>query len=89
MHSRKVGQGNAFDSVVSWQQGMADSLIAVLSFYTRSVLWYTSLGYSLFLSLRREKKENAQILQQQLDQYREQASSLRLDNAKIAAKVSE
>ena len=38
--------------------------------------------------LRQEKKENDRILQEQIDQYREEASSLRLDNAKVAAKVS-
>ena len=43
---------------------------------------------SLSLFLRQEKKENDKILHEQIDHYREEASSLRLDNAKVAAKVS-
>ena len=36
---------------------------------------------------RREKAENDKLLQEQMDKYREEASTLRLDNAKMTSKV--
>ena len=36
---------------------------------------------------RREKTENDRVLQEQMDTYRDEASTLRLDNAKLASKV--
>ena len=41
-----------------------------------------------FEAYRREKGENDAILGRQMDEMREQASTLRLDNAKLASKVT-
>lgn len=40
-----------------------------------------------FEAYRREKGENDALMGRQLDELREQASALRLDNAKLASKV--
>ena len=40
-----------------------------------------------FEAYRKEKAENDKILQEQLEEMREQASSMRLDNAKLSSKV--
>lgn len=41
-----------------------------------------------FADYRKEKAENVKILEQQLEEMREQTSTLRLDNAKLSSKVS-
>ena len=41
-----------------------------------------------FTSYRKERKENDNILRKQVDEMREQASALRLDNVKVVSKVS-
>lgn len=41
-----------------------------------------------FAAYRREKSENDRILQEKMDEYREQASSVKLDNAKLLSQVS-
>ena len=40
-----------------------------------------------FEAYKKEKRENDAILNKQLDEMREQASTLRIDNAKLASKV--
>ena len=40
-----------------------------------------------FEAYKKEKRENDAILNKQLDEMREQASALRIDNAKLASKV--
>ena len=40
-----------------------------------------------FEAYRKEKAENDKILHQQLEEMREQTSSMRLDNAKLSSKV--
>ena len=40
-----------------------------------------------FEAYKKEKRENDTILNKQLDEMREQASALRIDNAKLASKV--
>ena len=40
-----------------------------------------------FEAYRKEKKENDSILQKQMDEFRDQSSNLRLDNAKLSSKV--
>ena len=40
-----------------------------------------------FEAYRKEKAENDKILQQQLEEMREQTSTMRLDNAKLSSKV--
>lgn len=41
-----------------------------------------------FSSHRKESKENDGILRKQVDEFRDQASTLRLDNTKLVSKVS-
>ena len=41
-----------------------------------------------FSSYRKERKENDSILRKQVDEFRDQASTLRLDNTKLVSKVS-
>ena len=41
-----------------------------------------------FEAYRREKGENDALMSRQLEEMREQASTLRLDNAKLASKVT-